>query len=63
MTTAILDLVRGLTRPVALLALVAAIIAAVFVGLLPAEALLGTGGPVLGWWFKERSDRHTDGLP
>jgi hypothetical protein len=56
--TAALMLIRGLVRPVALLAITGAIIAAVFVRLLPAEALLAIGGPILGWWFKERADRQ-----
>lgn len=57
-TDAILKLGRGLVRPVSLLAIVGAIIAAVFVRLLPPEALLGIGGPILGWWFAERKERH-----
>ena len=57
-TDAILKLGRGLVRPVSLLAITGAIIAAVFVRLLPAEALLAIGGPILGWWFKERAERH-----
>ena len=60
MTDAILKLGRGLVRPVSLLAIVGAIIAAVFVRLLPAEALLAIGGPILGWWFAERKERHQD---
>ena len=59
-TDAILKLGRGLVRPVALLAITGAIIAAVFVRLLPAEALLAIGGPILGWWFAERKERHQD---
>ena len=59
-TDAILKLGRGLVRPVSLLAIVGAIIAAVFVRLLPPEALLGIGGPILGWWFAERKERHQD---
>ena len=58
MTDAILKLGRGLVRPVSLLAIIGAIIAAVFVRLLPPEALLGIGGPIVGWWFAERKERH-----
>ena len=61
MSKAILELARGLVRPITLLAIVGAIIAAVFVRLLPPEALLGVGGPILGWWFKERAERHDKG--
>lgn len=58
MIHAILQMARGIVRPLVTLAFSAAIIAAVFVKLLPAEALLGVGGPVIAWWVKERSDRH-----
>ena len=59
-TDAILKLGRGLVRPVVTLASVGAVIAAVFVNLLPAEALLVMATACLAWWFKERSDRHQD---
>ena len=54
----ILQIARGLVRPLMTAAFTGAIIAAVFTELLPSEALLGVGGPVIAWWVKERSDRH-----
>ena len=58
MSDAILKLARGLVRPIVTLASVGAVIAAVFVGKLEAEALLVMATACLAWWFKERSDRH-----
>jgi len=55
---AILQVARGIVRPVVTLASVGAVIAAVFVNLLPAEALLVMATACLAWWFKERGDRR-----
>ena len=58
MSDAILKLARGLVRPLVTFGSVAAVIAAVFTGRVPAEALLVMATACLTWWFKERSDRH-----
>ena len=60
MTDAILKLGRGLVRPATTAAFAGAFIAAVFLELVPAEALVAATTLMLGWWFKERSDQHQD---
>jgi hypothetical protein len=54
----ILQVARGLVRPAVTAAFSGAFIAAVFLGLIPAEALTAATMLTLGWWFKERSDRQ-----
>lgn len=58
MIHAILQIARGLVRPFGTAALTGAFIAAVFLELIPAETLTAATMLTLGWWFKERSDRH-----
>ena len=67
MVEAILKLLRGSVRPAVMLGGSAAVIGlfvyhGVTVNALEGAAGLATfTGPAMGWWFKERSDRHRDG--
>ncbi len=52
----ILELVRGLVRPVALFAIVGGIVGFLAVGKMEEAKLLSVlGGPILGYWFSERA--------
>ncbi len=52
----ILDLVRGLVRPVALFAIVGGIVGFLAVGKMEeAKQLSILGSPILGFWFAERT--------
>jgi len=52
---AALDFVRGIVRPVSLMAVVGAVIAFLAQGMLEeAKFMAAFGGPILGWWFAER---------
>lgn len=58
---AIVESIRKLVRPVTLFALVGAIIYVAVVDVGGKEGLavlLAVGGPVVGFWFKERSDER-----
>jgi hypothetical protein len=67
MSKAILELARGLVRPIGLLIVIGGVAGlAVYHGVTKdalegAAVLAAFGGPIVGWWFKERADRHDKG--
>ena len=59
---AALDFVRGIVRPVSLLAIVGGVVGFLATGRLEEAKYLATfGGPIVGFYFLERKIRHDNG--
>lgn len=60
-TLAALTFIRGIVRPVAVLAIIGAVIGFAAIGSLEAAKFVAAfGAPTIGFWFAERSHRNKD---
>lgn len=59
----VLKLLRGSVRPLAVLSVIGGVIGFLATGQLEgAKFLAAFGGPILGWWFLERTARNKSGV-